>query len=220
MTRLLFIPLLLLLAAGFLEAPAHQDTWSPASWQHPLGTDEFGRDLLRVLLISTGRSTLFGALLSAMAVTLATLTAAATTLQAFPPVAAAIRLVTQAVESVPIFLWVLAAFASYRTHSTTIIPIAFLLAVLPISTHVLRGEFERLSREPYMDAAKLSGVSLLRLFTAYYLPNAQAVLVPLGIQLFGIAISIRGAIRVLGFSTRADCDLGILLRRGFVRRGG
>ena len=86
-----------------------------------------------------------------------------------PPIAAAIRLVTQAVESVPTFLWVLAAFASYRAHSTTIIPIAFLLAVLPISTHVLRGEFERISREPYLDAAKLSGVSLLRLLAANFI---------------------------------------------------
>lgn len=214
MKGLIVLPMLLLCAMAWLEVPAAYEPWQAPSWRAPLGTDELGRDVLRVLMASTGRSTLMGTLWAATTLFLATLAASLTLLPGLRLGAQMIRLATQVVESVPLFLWVLSAFAAYRAHSALVVPIAFVLAVLPIAHAVIQGEFTRLADAPFIEAARLAGLSTPRLIMAHYLPNAVPVIGPLAIQLLGIAISIRGAIGVLGFSTRADLDLGIILLRG------
>ena len=214
MKFLILLPMVLLCATAWLEAPAACEPWLDPSWSAPFGTDELGRDVLRVLLASAGRSTLTGTLWAATTLALATWAASLTLLPGFHLGARLIRMAAQVVESVPLFLWVLSAFAAYRTHSPLVVPLAFVLAVLPFALTVIQGEFTRLAEAPFIEAAHLAGLNTPRLILAHYLPNAVPVLGPLAIQLLGIAISIRGAIGVLGFSTRADLDLGIILLRG------
>ena len=214
MKGMVVVPIVLLVACGLLEAPPVHDAWLEPSWRLPLGSDEFGRNALLVLLVATGRSTAFGGHLAVATISFATAIAYISTFRTFRVLAYAIRLSVQVVESVPIFVWVLAGFAAYRTSSTFVVPVAFMLAVLPIAIAVMRGEFERLATAHYIEAAQLAGVSDLRLIAKHYLPNSWSVIGPLAIQLLGTAIAIRGAIGVLGFSTRSDYDLGISLLRG------
>jgi peptide/nickel transport system permease protein len=213
MMLLPYVPLLILIMLGPLDAATSSSIWLPSTPAHLLGTDEFGRDAILVLLISVGRSLLSGILLAGISIVVSTLVAYAVALRRIRLASIALRALVQIVESIPTFVWVLAAFAALSGSSTLIIGIVFTLAVLPAVSNILAGEFSRLNQEAFIESARLLGVGEMRLLRRHILPNALPVLAPMFIQILGTAIAIKGAIGLMGFSNRSEYDLGIILIR-------
>ena len=213
MRRVACALLILLVGCSILSAGPGLEPWAGPSLAAPLGSDEFGRDLLVVVLVSSGRSLALGAgvalVASALAMALALLISVRASMLSRP-----ILLTTQIFESVPILLWVLVAFSALGGHDFLVAGGAFIVAVLPFATTILAGEFERLSKEPFTEAARLCGASDLQIVWRHLLPNSRAVLAPLFIQILGLAAAVPGAIGVLGFTNRTNQDLGVLLLRG------
>jgi peptide/nickel transport system permease protein len=203
-------PLAILFAVAGFEAPAASAiVLLPDAWH-----DEFGRNNILVLLISTGRSLAFGAGVAAASVAIALLLAVPTAGRGDLHIRRVIQGLARIVESVPLMLWVLAAFATVRGSSSLVAGVALGIAVIPVLTSVLAAELDRIVRLPYVDAARMLGVDPWRVTYRHVLPNAAAVLGPLFIQVLGVAAAIRGATGLLGFGRRMDYDLGVLLLRG------
>jgi peptide/nickel transport system permease protein len=202
-------PLAVLLLAGLLGAPA-----ATAGWPALLGHDEFGRDHLVVLVVATGRSVGFGLLLTTISLALAVGVAAALAGRRHGITRAAVGAAARVLESIPLMLWVLAAFAAVRQAPALISAGAFIFAVVPPLAIVVAGELERLDRAQYVEAARLLGVRRGVILFRHLIPNAAGVLAPLAVQVLGMAIAIRGAVGLLGFGRRTDFDLGVVLLRG------
>lgn len=214
MKLLALLPLGLLVALSVVDVPPSFEPWSASTSRALLGADEFGRDQLLVLLVAAGRSTMFGLALAAATIFTAVVFGYA---MVFHPVRAVARthvIVAQIVESVPVLIWVLVVVMAFGGTSAWATAIAFLLALLPFATTIVSGEFLRMKQAPFLEAARLLRIPSSRLLTHYLLPNSSATLAPLFIQITGLAVAIRGAIGLLGFTNRTDLDLGILLLRG------
>lgn len=200
-----------LLACGLLTVDTDLSPWAAPSLTAPLGADEFGRNLLMTLLVATGRSLVFGVLLAGVTIGLAIL--AAQMSRRSIALRTGLKLLTNMVESVPIYLWVLAAFVTFG-GSLVVAAVVLVIATLPTMSSVIAGELERLEDEPYVAVARLQGRSSLSVLARHILPNAMDVVTPLFLQIVGVALAIPGAVGVLGFSRRTSYDLGTLLLRG------
>ena len=197
---------------AFWSAPGAQ--WVPASAVHPLGTDEFGRDLLAAVFAAAGLSLLKGLAITAAALAASIAATELVTLRPRSGLAAAVRLSANIVESVPVVLWIFIVVIVIPGPRFLVVALAFCLVVLPIATQLLSGEFFRLRATPYVEAAYHLGAGEARVLARYILPNAAAVIVPFGVQILGAAIAVDGAIGVIGLGSRSDLDLGIFLLRG------
>ena len=176
-----------------------------------LGYDTFGRDLLQLISHATINSLLFGLVLFLVSISFPLL---AVLLEFFLKrvwVKTLVDWLSLAIESLPIFFWILVIVFSYGTASVVPIVIAFSLAVFPICHRVVSGEVVRISSKDFVLASECLGASRLQIFLKHIIPNAAEVLTPVAIHIFGAAIAIRGAIFALGFGNRQDVDLGILL---------
>ena len=196
----------------FWVAPG--DQWIPPGIDHPLGTDEFGRDLFATALAATGLSLLKGTAITAGALAMSIVAAELVTLGRVSLPAAIARTVANIVESVPVVLWIFIVIVAVPGPRFFVVAVAFSLVVLPIATHLLAGEFFRLRAAAYVEAAYHLGAGELRVLIRYILPNATAVVVPFALQVLGAAIAVDGAIGVIGLGSRSDLDLGIFLLRG------
>ena len=196
----------------FWAAPG--DQWILPGIDHPLGTDEFGRDLFATALAATGLSLLKGIAITAGTLAISIVAAELVTLRRASLPAAIARAAANIVESVPVVLWIFIVIVAVPGPRFLIVAVAFALLVLPIATHLLAGEFFRLRAAPYVEAAYHLGSGELRVLIRYILPNAAAVVVPFALQVLGAAIAVDGAIGVIGLGSRSDLDLGIFLLRG------
>lgn len=192
--------------------PAGQ--WLPAQVWYPLGTDEFGRDILSTSLTAAAASLLKGALIAMVTMTLALCVAVLSMLRSRRYVEPVTVAVAAVVESIPSVLWVLIVLVVVREPRLLVVGAAFCLVVLPGATRVIAGELSRLRAQPFVEAAYQLGAGELRVLFRYILPNAGAVLLPYGLQILGGAIAVDGAIGVIGLGNRSDLDLGIFLLRG------
>jgi peptide/nickel transport system permease protein len=155
-----------------------------------------------------------GAILTALALVIA-LAAAFISVQASTRiVSSAVTVVEHVIESVPLLLWLLVVMAAIPEPRWLVEGIAFTLATFPITARLIGGEFERLLGEPFVSAARLLGMGSMRLMLLHLIPNARSIVLPLAVQLCGLAVAFNGAIGVVGFGNRSQLDLGTLLLRG------
>jgi len=209
-----FLPALICGLVWLFHTESPGDAWQPGSFLHPLGTDEFGRDVLSTLFAAAGFSLFKGILVTLVSITLALILAELATQHISSRVGAIIRLTLNIVESVPTVLWVMIALIAVREPRFLIVMLAFTVVTLPSALNVAAGELARLRSQPYVEAAYILGAGEIRVLFKYMLPNAAAVLGPFALQVLGAAIAVDGAIGVIGLGNRTDLDLGVFLLRG------
>lgn len=216
MRSILAPPVILVILIGTLTwlIGGTDEPWLAPSLSHPLGTDEFGRDLLLSTLLATLISALKGIWITAVAFASAGTVAYLTVMRESRVFSWLLRGGTQVVESIPLLLWVLAAVVAITDPRMLVVTLAFAVAALPPVGTAIAGELERLRRAPYVEAARLLGIREGRILARYIVPNTTSVLAPIAIQVLGAAIAVDGAIGVLGLGNRSDYDLGVMLLRG------
>ncbi len=212
--RKLLFPLLIGLVLCWVFFGVSDMPWAGFSLRHPLGTDEFGRDVLATVLAAAGFSLAKGVLITLVTLAAAVIAAELVTLRYSPAASILIRTAANIVESVPVVLWVFIAIIAVQGPRLIVVGSAFALVVFPIATHVLAGEFLRLRSAFYVESAYLLGAGELRVLIRYILPNAMAVLLPFALQILGAAIAVDGAFGVIGLGNRSNLDLGVFLLRG------
>ncbi len=207
------VPLLLATIAVICLAEPEQP-WASPTLVSPLGTDEFGRDVLSTAIIAAGLSLLKGLAMMSATLILGLLAAEIITLSRSSALSEAIRMLARVVESIPIVLWVFIVVIVMKDHRMVVAGVAFTLVVLPSAITIIAGELLRLRHTPFIEAAYLLGVPEKRVLVRYILPKAGAVLFPFAIQILGGAVAVDGAVGVIGLGSRVDLDLGVFLIRG------
>ena len=210
---LILMPILVGLVLLLLFDKQDNVIWQEATLNHPLGTDEFGRDILSTLLIATGLSLAKGIFITGVTLFIAIIVAEIITMRNQPGLTFVVKLLSSIVESVPVMLWVLIGIISFSGSRLFVITLIFIIVVFPVATHLIAGEFIRLKKTYYVESAYQLGANEFRVLSYYVLPNARAVLLPYALQILGMAIAVDGAIGVIGLGNRTDLDLGIFLLR-------
>lgn len=207
------VPLLLAILALLCAASSGQP-WSTPTLANPLGTDEFGRDVLSTAIIAAGLSLSKGLAMMSAALILGLLAAELITLARSELLSETIRLIARVIESIPVVMWVLIVVILLTEHRSIVAGVAFTLVVLPSAITIISGELLRLRHTPFVEAAYLLGVPELHVLLRHILPNTVAVLLPFAVQILGGAVAVDGAIGVIGLGSRMDQDLGVFLIRG------
>jgi ABC-type dipeptide/oligopeptide/nickel transport system permease subunit len=174
--------------------------WLPPGEEHPLGTDQVGRDLLS-RVIHGARPTLLGSI---------ALLALASVLGVLIGITAAwhrgwvdtlLARVTDVMFAFPGLLFVIMLIAVFGSGSVTAV-LGMGLALAPIIAKFTRAvALEELAR-PYVDAYRLQGVGGFWLCLRYLLPNMLPTLVGYLVVLFGDGLMSLASLNFLGFGSQ------------------
>ena len=141
-------------------------------WEHPLGTDNFGRDLLSRIIFG-GRVSLLVALVSICTAVLVGGSFGATAGYFGGLYESIIMRCMDAIMAVPALLYAVAISASLGTGIvSSTIAIAF--GFVPTFTRVARAAVLTVREQEYIEAAKAIGASSGRIIVHHIIPNAMA----------------------------------------------
>ena len=190
----------------------------PPNWQHPAGTDLFGRDVLARLLHG-GRLTLG---IGSLAVLIAALPGIALGLVAGYAggwVDRVIGWLVNVMLSFPAVLLALTIVAALGTGTFNVV-IAVGVAAIPTYTRLVRGQVLSARRQPYVRAAVIVGNRPLRIVLRHILPNVFGPIIVLATLDVGWAILNASALSFLGLGVQPPtAEWGLMLNegRGFLR---
>jgi peptide/nickel transport system permease protein len=173
--------------------PVWQDR---GTWNHVLGTDALGRDLLARVIYGARASLLIGFATVLLAAVIGTLVALVSA-YCRGRVDGVIVQVTDATLSVPIILvaLVLAVTLGPSARNVVISVAAILWARF---ARVIRGEALSIMERDFIAQARIAGASALRIITRHVLPNvANTLMVVFALQV-GYAIVVEASLSFLG----------------------
>jgi peptide/nickel transport system permease protein len=182
------------------------------SWEHPLGTDEFGHDLLALLVYSLGNSLMIGGLAGIIATAIGIVVGFTAgykggRLDGF------LRSSTDMVLVIPTLPLLLILTASVRV--VDVFALAFVLAIFgwPHAARTIRAQVLSLRERPYIDLARLTDENDVEMIFTELVPN---LLPYLGL---GFATSVVGAIlaetglQLIGFGPGGFSTLGSMINQ-------
>jgi peptide/nickel transport system permease protein len=171
----------------------------PPSPEHPLGTDELGRDTLSMLLYGT-RNTLVAAAFITMARLALGLVLGG--LAGWHENQLVDRLTMGAIQilaALPLLLMaVLLIFALDIRRGLPVFIIALCVVGWGEIAQYVRAEFIRVKHEPYLDSGRAIGLSPLELAVRYVLPNVLPALVVITLLEMGAVLMILGELGFIG----------------------
>ena len=171
----------------------------PPGWGHPLGTDQFSRDVLSGILYGARISLSIGLLAVAISVTIgATLGAIAAYWGGW--VDSVIMRSVDVVMAFPRLVLLIAIVAIFQPNIFTIIG-ALAFTQWPLTTRLVRGEILALKEREFAEAARALGFSRRRILFFHLLPNAFGPLVVVATLSVGNTIILEAALSFL--------DLGV-----------
>lgn len=187
--------------------------WAPPSAEHPLGTDQMGRDLLSRLLHGAGES-LLGPLLLLAGATLLGVTIGLVAAWNGRWIDVVLARVTDVMFAFPGLLFVVLVIAVFGKGPLTAIA-ALALAYAPVIAKFTRsialGELAR----PYIDAYRLQGKSAVAIAVTRMLPNMAPALLGYLVVLFGEGLMSLATLSYLGFGAQApSSEWGLMVQEG------
>ncbi len=186
----------------------------PPSWQHWLGTDHIGRDLLS-RVIAGGRI--------AMLVAAATLSAALSVGLALGLIAGfgpqwldnALLLVFDAVRSFPVIIFGLALVTLIGPSLGTVIMVVAITSV-PIYARIVRTQTQSLRSAEFVLAERAMGASTLRILAVHVMPNVIGPLLILASMDVPLVIATEAGLSFLGMGVRPPTpSWGTILNDGY-----
>lgn len=189
-----------------------RDSFRPPSAQNLMGTDEYGRDVL-LLVINGANTSLTIGVSVAIAVTVLGVLIGGIAGFAGGVFDSAIMRITELFQVMPAFVLAAVAVATLGSGTTSII---IILAILgwPQIARVVRGEVLRLKRLEFVDALRCLGKTNTHILLREVLPNSIAPAITLGTLVIGQAILTEAGLGFLGLGTAGSGSWGGLLNRG------
>jgi peptide/nickel transport system permease protein len=185
----------------------------PPSANHWLGTDDYGRDLLYVIVLSTRLDVL------AMLEIVGAVAAIGVTLGAFSgflggKLDEALMRVTDIFFSIPGLILALAVAAALGRGLNNLI-LAIIVVQWPGYTRILRGQVLAEKERLYVEALRALGIGKVRIIVRHIIPNTiYPVIVQCTLDLGGVILTFAG-LSFLGFGASAlTPELGRLITTG------
>jgi peptide/nickel transport system permease protein len=188
-------------------------SFGPPSPEHLLGTDSAGRDILSRLLIGARSSLLGGAIVTVLAASLGTFIGIASAWKG-GRVDAAVSGALAVLFAFPGIIAALIAASLFGPSLTTAI-IAITIPMLPSISRVVRAEALRQIAMPYIESARVQGLSVTRICFGHVLPNVAPVIVAQIATIFGFAMMGIASLSYLGLGVRPPTsDWGVMISSG------
>mgnify|MGYP005954303743 CR=1 FL=1 len=205
-----------LVLVGYVWTPYHTTEMSggekflPPCLAHPLGTDNFGRDLLSRIMEGAGSTFLIALCVVLIGGILGTIIGCLTGYFGGAADAVLMRL-CDAITAFPSILLALVLIAVFGMGKYQIILILGILFI-PSFARVVRGEVAKLRSQNYVASARLMGASHLRIIFRHILPNTIQVLLPILTIGFNNAVLAEASMSYLGVGVMPpDASLGRML---------
>ncbi len=201
--------LLLMVAAIFAPYVAPYDPLAidfgamlaPPSWDHLLGTDNFGRDILTRLLYGARTALTIGFVSSFVGCTIGAVVGIASAFFGGWKDLLVQRLV-DLMLSFPIIILALVVVALLGHSSVEGIDLnliwAIVVPLIPQATRVVRAQALSIRQLPYVDAARACGYSNTRIILRHMAPNVAAPYIILVTAYIGQAILLEASLSFLG----------------------
>lgn len=146
----------------------------PPSWEHPFGTDDYGRDILARVVHGTRISIGIGFAAVALGLTIGTLLGSSVGYYGGLYDMIVMRIV-EVFQAIPCMLMAMIVVAVAGANPITL-AIALGLAIIPTFTRVARGAVITMREMEYIESARAIGSSDFRIIFAHILPNCFAPL--------------------------------------------
>ncbi|MBW1946115.1 MAG: ABC transporter permease [Deltaproteobacteria bacterium] len=189
------------------------DTLSPPSWNHPMGTDHFGRDILSRIIYGTRISFIVGV----GAVCIAALLGGTCGLFAGyfgKKTDMVIMRILDIVWAFPPVLLAL-AFVAVRGASVSAVILAIGLVAIPRYARIVRGTVLSIKEKDYILAARATGIGHLKIIFTQILPNVLGpVIVVASLGVAG-AIMMESILSFLGLGMQPPASSwGLMISEG------
>jgi len=175
---LIFLFLVLFTVIGFMiidpkdAYPLAAATKKPPSWDYPLGTDFFGRDLFAAMVVGMWQTAVIGVLAGGIGTAVGVILGF---MSAYFGgwTDSIIRTVCQILTPIPVLLIQVVIAGSLDKRDVTFITMAFIVALLAWMgpTLVVRAQVLTMKERQFVAVAKLSGVSDMGIIFKEMLPN-------------------------------------------------
>ncbi|MDX1566912.1 MAG: ABC transporter permease [Longimicrobiales bacterium] len=173
----------------------------PPSWEHPLGTDQYARDVLSRLLYGARISLTVGFVAVAISVSIGTLIGSVAGYAGGRTDTLLMRFVDM-VLSFPRLVLLIAVIAMLESPSIFLIITVLGLTLWPSSARIVRGEVLALREREFVEAARALGFSAPRILGRHVLPNALAPVIVAATLGIGNTIVLEAGLSFLGIGVQ------------------
>jgi peptide/nickel transport system permease protein len=185
----------------------------PPSWQHLLGTDQFGRDLLSRIIFGA-RTALIVGLTSAVVGGLAGLILGVASAYFGGRLDLIFQRIFDIMMAFPLIIMALAVVAIFGTGVHNVI-IAITIPLIPRCARVVRASALAVREIPYVDAARACGFSHARIILRHMVPNVMAPFLIMLTAFVGQAILAEASLSYLGLGVQEPTPAwGLMLQGG------
>ena len=217
----LVIVLVILFAGLFAEllapyAPTANDfaaMTEPPSWEHLLGTDQFGRDLMSRIVFGA-RTALIVGLSCAVVGGFTGLVLGVASAYFGGWIDMVLQRVSDVVMAFPLIIMALAVVAIFGTGVQNVI-LAITIPLIPRCSRVVRASALSIRQLPYVDAARACGFSHTRIILRHMVPNVMGPFLVLITAFVGQAILAEASLSYLGLGVQEPTPAwGLMLQGG------
>ena len=186
---------------------------APPDWEHLLGTDQFGRDLLSRIIYGARTALLVGFVSSFIGCFLG-LFLGVTSAYFGGRFDLLFQRVMDVFMAFPLIILALAVVAIFGTGVQNVI-IAITIPVIPRAARIVRASALAIREMPYVDAARANGFSHSRIIFRHMMPNVMAPFLIILTAQVGQAILIEASLSYLGLGVQEPIPAwGLMLRGG------
>jgi peptide/nickel transport system permease protein len=213
--------LLMILAAIFAnavtvydpEAISFEAMLSPPDWAHPLGTDNYGRDIL-TRIIYGARTALFVGFVAAFVGSFFGLVLGVASAYFGGKFDLFFQRVMDVFLAFPLIILALAVVSVLGTGTQNVI-VAITIPFVPQCARVVRSNALAIREIPYVDAARACGFSNARIILRHMVPNVMAPYLIMVTAFVGQAILLEASLSYLGLGVQEPVPAwGLMLQGG------
>jgi peptide/nickel transport system permease protein len=185
----------------------------PPSWAHPLGTDQFGRDLLSRIVFGARTAMIVG-LTSALVGGVIGLVLGVGSAYFGGRIDLIFQRILDIFMAFPLIIMALAVISIFGTGAQNVI-IAITIPFIPRCARVVRSSALAIREMPYVDAARANGFSHSRIILRHMVPNVMAPFLIMITAFVGQAILLEASLSYLGLGVQEPTPAwGLMLQGG------
>ncbi|CAM3909175.1 dipeptide/oligopeptide/nickel ABC transporter permease/ATP-binding protein [Kibdelosporangium persicum] len=188
-------------------------THAPPGNGHPLGGDSAGRDILSRLLAGA-QTTLYGAVITCVAGLVLGVPAGVSAGYFGGATDRICSWISDALQSVPGMI-VLLVVAAGTGQNFTVLMVALGVFLAPGYYRIARARALAVRKEPYIDAARVAGVTNARILRTHMLRAVYAPIIVQTALTAGIAIGMQAGLQFLGIGSASTPSWGQMMNDGF-----